>query len=1545
MDVVMEPFTRLGLSTFSPFMPVVLRPGPLAVLPSDIEAYPPRPLLRWIKQASDFARSGRLQAVALLLSLFALAFTVALRRRRPRPVITSRNPASAVKWPYEIVSQLCRAAALGFLLQASARNSAHLPTAALAAYVFGLGLVRLSLALQWRRHVLQHVNLLLLAALALLTVAEYLPCAQLHYDCASDRGVGGALVALVAAVVVAAVTPTEWLPPRLSSNHDDIIPDYDPHQEPAPEETVSWFNYFCSYEWLTPVVWKGTRGRLDASAVPKLAWYDEPLYLLRKIRRARALSRSTMLTSLRFQRTELTLMAFWAGSAFAVENVAPFGMFKLLDYLDLPTVATYRPWVWLAMVFLGPLTRSLLFQQYVFTSTRLIVRIKSAMTQELYHKALESMELEDDPFQSSKRSGDPGKDTAPKTQKSTSAGRLANLMAADVDAIFRARDVMMVFVGVPAGTIISLIGLYQMLGWVSLVGTAVLILATPISFWLSRIMYKTQIVVRKTQDARISLVTEYLASIRAIKFFAWEDAVTAKIIAARAREQKGLWNIAVLQTVINQVTQAFPFFSLLVMFGLYVGVGDRRLDASTAFTTVFLVKNIRRNIMMASSLSRSFAGAIVAFGRLDKFFATAVPLVEYPVGPLRIINASFRRNKKAAFSLENISLNFVQGGLNVVTGQSGSGKSTLLMAILGETYLESGAVTAPSDIAYASQTAWLQNDTIQNNVLFGSPMDRIRYNRVLEACCLLTDLHELPLKDKTLVGENGTSLSGGQKARVALARALYSGASLILLDDIFSALDAKTSAGVWKRAFCSNLLKGRTTVLVTQIPWISSQADYAIALDKGRVINAEANIGAVRRPITIAEVLGGDGDEDGDTETPMEAELTGNGDAEDTTRKPVNGSANRDLVNQEMRASGKVGRLTFVEYMGYFGSPIFGILCIVGLFLSNIFFFGGTFWLSVWVEAYNKKGYVDIAYYMGIYAAFTFLELISFGFIIVMFEWGAWRAARKLHNDFIRAIMSVPLSWFKTIPVGRITNRFSGDMASIDGMLSSLLRSALDAIMMLFFRIAAISSIMPIFMIPAFFTCLFGVVIGEMYTRTAVILKRLTSSSQSPVFSQFADTLAGLAVIRAREGKSKEFGKELAAKLRVWSAASETNYNCNRWVAVRVDFVTSLVALSAGIIAINQAGLVGAGLVGFSLTNANGLNQTILMLVRAMNDLEVEIQSFHRVKEYVKLEPENAHDAPYPDEDGYADDETKTIPKNWPRGGDIEFRNVTIRYEPDGPNILTDVNLNFKAGERVAVVGRTGSGKSTLVLSLLRFTHIVSGQILYDGVDITHVPRDRLRKGLTIIPQEAVLFNGTVASNLDPTGLLPHERLEKALENCRGIASFSGSDYSSDTDLDDGHRKQGISLETDVDAQGENFSHGQRQVLSLCRALIRQSKLMLLDEATASMDYETDRGIQKVLRDELASAAADGGGARTLVTIAHRLRTIIDYDSVVVMSAGRVVEFGSPRALYDAHGLFYDMMYHSGEMDELKTILNVAEDDKDAASTGSSSSTQVEPAE
>lgn len=433
-------------------------------------------------------------------------------------------------------------------------------------------------------------------------------------------------------------------------------------------------------------------------------------------------------------------------------------------------------------------------------------------------------------------------------------------------------------------------------------------------------------------------------------------------------------------------------------------------------------------------------------------------------------------------------------------------------------------------------------------------------------------------------------------------------------------------------------------------------------------------------------------------------------------------------------------------------------------------------------------------------------------------------------------------------------------MASLDNRLYRLLQDALSLAFKLLLRLGAISSVMPVFLLPGLVSCVLGILVGEAYTRTAVVVKRLVSSSQSPVFSQFADDMLGIQVIRARKGMPQAFGNLLAERLRLYNRATENQYNLNRWVGVRIDFITAVVTVFAGWLAMSKVGTISAGLVGFSLNSASELSETILQMVRVMNELEVELQSFHRVREYAFLKPEEEEE-----EDPSQLEKTAasaadpaplapapSVPADWPRTGTIEFRDVTVRYDPDGPDILKDINLTFTAGERVAVVGRTGSGKSTLVLSLLRFTTVVRGAILFDGVDIALIPRKRLRQALTIIPQEAVLFNGTVGTNLDPSGAVDPIVLEGALASCEGIASFQFRDQTTasvsvpatttqetplllpPTTVEEAadlsaiaKSASGLSLSTPVDAKGENFSHGQRQVLSLCRALVRKSKLMV----------------------------------------------------------------------------------------------------------------------
>ncbi|PWY89924.1 abc transporter [Aspergillus heteromorphus CBS 117.55] len=1463
------------------------------------------------RNASAFIGTGDLHLAALLSSCAVIILSIAVRyvARCYRP--KSRNPAETSDGQSEIKTPLPFAFAhLGTAIAACClgwldiHNGGSWKRSLLFTYVVLLGIGRFCCSnYGCRTHLYRHMNAMATVACILAVVQDLVPMTIVGATYRPSP-VGAAIVGCLAAMVVIALAAPR--PRRLlarGTETDGLVV-----EEASPEETCSLFSYYCSYEWITYVILRGCQRDLTLDDLPPLPSYDDPLKWLEKIKTQRLKGGKTFRTLCRMLKTEIRTMMFWAALTSVVEFLAPYSMLHLLAYLENPSSVILHPALWIALLFAGPAIRSLCYQQYIFTATRLLVRVNVSLVQELYQTAMRSYIYDDSvgPKQTKSRHRAESKGAS-----KTSQANLTSLMSYDVDAIYNSRDIFYVATAGPISTTLALVFLYQMLGWPSLFGVMTLLCLSPLPALASRKVSRIQRTVMQATDARLSKISEYLQSIRTLKYFGWEHAAMDSINDVRRVEQRRLWRRSVFVALISMAGELLPLLSLLVMFSVYILFTDLPLRAPIAFTSLSIMETLRVQFVWLSNVSRFTAQGSESLRRVDRFFETATAIKRHPEGPLEFKNATFRRTPIADFRLQDVSVSFKQNALNVVTGPTGSGKTSFLLSFLGETVLESGTATCPKDVAYVPQAPWLQNDTIRQNIIFYSPFDEAKYAAVIEASGLVQDLRQLPAGDSTMVGERGTSLSGGQKQRVSLARALYSPSSTLLLDDIFSALDTHTTTLVYEKCFRSGLLKDRTVVLITHYPAALQDAELVIRLEHGKVLPARTFSKATQALMSLSR------SSTPGTDTDSSASESGARMTEEAFDSPselpaptapgVSGQqpVQTAHIAKETSASGRVPRSLGFRYMLLFGGASYVPLVVFATISVQFAYFGITYWLSIWTGAYETDDHPNTLFYLGIYAAFifTFLSLQFCNNLI--YQFGSWTAAKKMHNKLVTAVLSAPIAWFDQNPIGRAINRFGNDTRSMDTVLVEWLRMSIENMLRFLLRIASVASIMPIFALPAAVICAAGFVIGEMYTRAQVSIKRLTSINYSPVFSHFTDSLSGLSVIRARNGMDQVFQNLLADKLAVHARSSEAQYNCNRWVSVRSDFCAASVAAAAGCVAYFWSG--SAGLVGFSLTNAIGLSQTILTLVRTMNELEVELNSFQRMNEYAEIEPEEKLDT---EERRKA----QALPASWPTSGRVEFEAVTARYQSDGPDVLRKVSFVAHPGERVGIVGRTGSGKSTLGLSLLRFVDVVGGRVTIDGVDINEILLNRLRTSVTLIPQEPVLFSGDVQSNLDPFGESSETELASALSACTSIRVPGNTEGEQS-----GKTTRALSLDTPVAANGENFSQGQRQVLSLARAMCRRSKVVLLDEATASVDHETDMHMQKVLRTMFSDC--------TIIAIAHRLRTIMDYDRVLVMADGEILENDSPVNLVAKKGVFWDMLQNTGEYEELIQMIGKSEDE------------------
>ncbi|KAI4859978.1 ABC multidrug transporter [Hypoxylon rubiginosum] len=1440
--------------------------------------------------------------IVLLLSVCTLTFRH-LRRSKAEAIDEDQPRFIATRIPifYDILQQIVRAALLSVAVIGCVKDGSSTVSEACAiGYTLALDAFRILVARSRnsRSAVAHHVTLIMLIV-GLLAFIQLSPNILLiATQTEASQWLYLKLVASILSLFVAFITPREWTPPRLCFELA--------HREqaaPSPEQTCSYFSYFVSYGWLTDIILKGAKRRLVIADMLPVPEYDEPLIWRARILDARKRFKTTLKTLAYTLRLNIGAMVLFAAFTAVVEFIAPLGLYRLLSYIQSPSAATIRPWLWVALLFIGPTLRSIAYQQYIFSSTRLVVRTRLCMIQEIYAKAARIFDSED-PGQDSKTSGE-NDEAMPelldatgkkKSERSSKSESITNLMAYDVDAIWSSRDFILVCVASPIEVTIGVGFLYFLFGSCSLIALAVMLLSFPTATLLSRTMSGFQREVMKKTDRRVSLISEYLSSIRTIKYLGWEDIMAKNVNTERREEERLTWRRNLTAVAVAVLGDTVPLFALFSMFAVDTLVLGRPLTPSTAFTALSIIETLRLQFVWIANVTRFVSQARIAFGRIDEFMLGEEEIVRHPEGPPAFHNATFRRAQQEDSFRMQLDGKFVVGGLNVIAGSSGSGKSSLLLSLLGETVLEDGSATCPRNVAYSSQTPWLINDTIRANILLHEEFDAKRYDRVVDACGLRPDLEKFERKDLTNVGVNGANLSGGQRQRVCLARAIYSRSELLLLDDVFSALDSMTQKHVWEKCFHEDVLQGRTVILVTQMQAAKDGADLMMELAHGRIMSTTRRGGLrqnLNSPTGIRQIPPR-------YKRPLETVT-----ALDIDSKPSTHTEGFEAkVDQEIAGQGRNSRVLFWHYMLFFGGTGRAMLAVLLCLLSQLAFFAIPLWLSVWVGASSREDAKTVGFYVAIYGAwllsFTTISAISQTYL----QWGARKAAHTLHEKLVTAAMWVSVHWYDKNPPGRLINRFSSDTYSLDTVLVEYLRIAIDNIFRFVLRLTAIGSIMPVFAVPAAFICTIGLVCAEMYTRAQLSVKALTSASQSPIFSFFGESLSGKAVIRSCSGMQEAFADDLARRLRVYARAGETQYNLNRWICVRADGCAAVIALFTGVIALSMGSNAPAGRLGFSLTSAIGLGQTILTMVRNMNELEAELNCFHRVREYASLplETDSAKDQ--------EDATTPDLPEPWPSQGQVEFRGVTAKYALDGPDILQDVSLTIKPGERVAIIGRTGSGKSTLALSLLGFTNVTKGAVLVDGVDISTIPLRVLRRRLTIIPQEPVLFGSDVRFNLDPSQTAPDEHLAEAIDACSVVESLGApraSENASSQELGGNSNSSAIALnlDTPVAPRGSNFSTGQRQVLSLARATVRRSKVVVLDEATASLDHVSDAAIQQVLRSAFRG--------KTIFAIVHRLSTVMDYDRIVVMDSGKVREIGPQLELYRDQGIFYSMVRQSIE--------------------------------
>uniref|UniRef100_A0A8C8BA77 Canalicular multispecific organic anion transporter 1 n=1 Tax=Otus sunia TaxID=257818 RepID=A0A8C8BA77_9STRI len=1178
--------------------------------------------------------------------------------------------------------------------------------------------------------------------------------------------------------------------------------------------------------------------------------------------------------------------------------VSPQLLKLLIAFVSDEESFAWQGYLYAILLFLTALIQSLCLQQYFSLCFQLGIKVRASLIAAIYKKALTMSSA---------------------TRKESTVGETVNLMSADAQRFMDMANFVHQLWSSPLQIILSIVFLWGELGPSVLAGIAVMVLLIPINGFLVAKAKAIQVRNMKNKDERMKIMSEILNGIKILKLFAWEPSFEKRVNEIRAHELKDLVNFSYLQSISIFVFTCAPFLVSLASFAVYVLVDENNiLDAQKAFTAISLFNVLRFPMAMLPLVLSSLVQTNVSTARLELL----------PVGHRIAVRFS-----EATFAWD-VTLDIAPGSLVAVVGAVGSGKSSLVSAMLGEMENIKGHINIQGSLAYVPQQAWIQNATLKDNILFGSELDEARYQQVIKACALLPDLELLPAGDQTEIGEKGINLSGGQKQRVSLARAVYSNADIYVLDDPLSAVDAHVGKYLFKHVLGpKGLLQKKTRILVTHSISFLPQVDNIVVLVAGAVSEHGsystllANRGAFAQFLNLygsqeedasEKITTDQGDED--TEPIVEESLD---DVVTMTLKREASIRQREFSRRwELNLSSRVSPLGpakrvpggfpegFLQRRGWeppyiLPPPVkfsmyLRYLHAVGLWYSfwvamgyvgqYAAFVGTNLWLSAWTD--DAERYLNQTYpveqrdlRIGVFGALGVSQALFLLFATLLSARGAMRASGVMHQQLLSNILRVPVSFFDTTPTGRIVNRFAKDIFTIDETIPMSFRSWLSCFMAIISTLLMISLATPFFALIIIPLSIFYYFVLRFYVSTSRQLRRLDSVTRSPIYSHFGETVSGLSVIRAY-GHQQRFLKQNESTMDINQKSVHSWIVSNRWLAIRLEFVGSLVVFFSALLAVISKGTLEGGIVGLSVSSALNVTQTLNWLVRMSSELETNIVAVERVHEYTKVKNE----APWVTE--------KRPPRGWPSKGEIQFIDYKVRYRPELELVLQGITCNIASTEKVGVVGRTGAGKSSLTNCLFRLLEAAGGSILIDEVDIATIGLHDLRQNLTIIPQDPVLFTGTLRMNLDPFDQYTDEEVWKALELAH-LKTYV-------QDLPEG-------LLHLVSEGGENLSVGQRQLVCLARAVLRKAKILILDEATAAVDLETDNLIQTTIRSEFADC--------TVLTIAHRLHTIMDSNRVMVLQAGRIVEYDSPEELLKKQGVFSVMAKDAGIVNTETTML------------------------